>query len=166
MPASTNHFRKVSREISMCRAAPAEPPPQVSVRSHGSSAGRVPGPAHEHLRSTCCLPAGLGSCGSGIRRHHHGISPSVAAPVSSSRPASPPPTPSCDCQPAPRSRPQPVVTPACSSVANPSAASNPQLRMGQRHFGFAELRHYRFALTSRVGARLKCLCGRRIEMSV
>src|SRR5260370_28214644 len=27
---------------------------------------------------------------------------------------------------------------------------NPQLRMGQRQFGFAELRHYRFALTRKV----------------
>ncbi|RZU35693.1 hypothetical protein BDD14_5785 [Edaphobacter modestus] len=30
---------------------------------------------------------------------------------------------------------------------------NPELRMGQRHFGFAELRHYCFAVTARVGAR-------------
>jgi hypothetical protein len=29
-----------------------------------------------------------------------------------------------------------------------SVASNPDLRMGQRHFGFAELRHYCFAPTS------------------
>jgi hypothetical protein len=34
---------------------------------------------------------------------------------------------------------------------------NPELRMGQRHFGFAELRHYyRFALTDHVAAKLKC----------
>jgi hypothetical protein len=37
--------------------------------------------------------------------------------------------------------------------------------MGQRHFGFAELRHYCFAPTNRVAAKLNCpdLC--KVEMS-
>src|SRR3984893_17911906 len=47
-----------------------------------------------------------------------------------------------------------------------SVASNPDLRMGQRHFGFAELRHYCFALTNPVGAKFKCPTPCKVEMSV
>src|SRR5260370_28917931 len=34
---------------------------------------------------------------------------------------------------------------------------NPELRMGQRHFGFAELRHYCFALTNPL--YIRCVIG-------
>src|ERR1700733_2428220 len=39
-----------------------------------------------------------------------------------------------------------------------SVASNPDLRMGQRHFGFAELRHYCFAPT--LSLYIICVIGR------
>jgi hypothetical protein len=47
-----------------------------------------------------------------------------------------------------------------------SVASNPDLRMGQRHFGFAELRHYCFAPIIYVAAKFKCPYLCKVEMSV
>ena len=120
-----------SRVRPRCRAAPAEPPPQVSVRSHGSSAGRVPGPAHEHLRPNLLLAGRprllwirdppppsryLATSRCALSQAHAQQARRRLRRATD--------------QPAPRSRPQPVVTPDLLICSQPICCLQPSTQDG------------------------------------